>query len=191
MRVPHKTQIRRHIAAMMKTKVDTGGRVYESQPSPRFLGQLPCVCVFYGTEAVEITKGDKSNVREYRKDLRVIVDILAEESIRQGDPEENTSCEDFLDIQGERVETALEEDPYLVISEEGDDLSQGAVLLSSEPYKVAEDADRRVMAQRLTYSVPYLRETSATNKLADFLYYGTEIPEYPLYGAEGEVRNES
>lgn len=205
MKQHHRTTIRRYIQALLLKKMDMGKRIFTNRPSPRFLETLPCVCIHYGPEPANIWRGDEYNVDEYERKLTILVDIILEEQLRPDmDIEENMDAEDLLDSHGLDVENAMDHDHTLGRllddwdDETGEGLSMGSRLISVDPYKIGEDADREIIAQRLTFEVPYLSETILNLRLPDFLYYRVDInkpgfeentvdPE--LISAEGTVRN--
>jgi len=204
MKLHHRTVIRRYIQKLLSNKVDVGKRVYTNRPSPRMLEHLPCICIHYGPEPATAWSGDEYNVDKYERKLRINIDIIVEEQLRPDeDIEKNIDAEDLLDSFGLEVEDEMNHDYTLGRllddwdPEDGDGLSMGSRLITVDPYKIGEDADREIIAQRLTYEVPYISESIRNLRVPNFLYYRVDITKTGvdestvdpvLIAAEGKIK---
>ena len=165
-----RTEIRRYIVAMLKDSLDIGGRVYANRPSPIFLQELPVCLVSFQTEPAKVIVGDRYSPKEYQRDLRVNIDIMVDQPV---DPDtslnESQKAEDYLDFLTWQAEQAMFGDWLLAERLPDYDpnnpcgLTLGMSLISTDPYNVDTDSDRRIIAQRSQFEVPY--ETSAYKDL--------------------------
>lgn len=160
---PHlRTPIRRYLVDLLKSEVDVGGKVFPNRPSPIFLNETPCVLVYFATESAEIIVGDKYNPKEYERTPQVNIDVLSDEVINPAaNPNESQETEDRLDFYSWQIEQAIWGDQLLAKNLDGYDpdnpcgLTLGISLLSNEPYNIDTGSDRRIVAQRNAFSVPY------------------------------------
>jgi len=200
-----RTAIRKYVKKLLKNKVDVGDRIYCNRPSPIFLHELPCVLIFFTAEPVDIIVGDTTNPKEYQRNLRLNIDVITDEPI---DPDlelnESDAAEDVLDAMAWQVEMAMADDwtlskllpGYDPNAQEVNGLSMGTRLVSTDPYNIDTDSERRLAGQRLQFEVPYETPAYTDKKYTDFLEYLAEFYEVKdgevvdnvLTAAEGKVR---
>lgn len=197
-----RTAIRRYAVDLLKGSVDVGGRVYANRPSPVFFDNLPCVLVYFQAEPAEVVVGNQYSVKEYQRNLRLVVDILVEEQVDQSvEHEFNQAAEDLADKLAFEVERAMYRDWTFArqlpgYASEGPDcgLLLGLRLVDTTPYNIDSDGDRRIVAQRIEFEAPYMSAGYVDLKYADFLQYQAELypagagADVPRLESEGDVR---
>ena len=202
---PERTKIRHYVSNMLKGKVDVGDKIFTSRPSPVFISEVPCVLIYFQEETNKIIRGDKHNPHEYERDLKLCVDVLVAENIDpDADVNESLDTEDRLDFLGAQVEHRLGDDwtlsqdlpGYNPNDSESDYLSLGIAHEGTSSYNIDVSAERRISAQRATYSVPYITEAYANKKYSTFEEYKAdflevkdgETQDHVLISAEGEIQ---
>lgn len=180
---PHlRTPIRKYIVELLKQEVDVAGRVFPNRPSPLFITELPCVLVYFASETSKIIVGDLHCPKEYERDARVNIDVMAAEAINPDQEiNENTNTEDLLDYLSWQIEQAINGD-YLLAKNgpEYDEknpcgLTLGISLLSNEPYNVETGSEKRIIAQRNHFSVPYNSTAYREYRYKSFDSYNMKI----------------
>lgn len=173
----HHRQIIREYVQQLLGGLDVVG-VYTNRPTPRFLKQLPTVHIHYGPEPAKVTMGNNYQPDEYERDLVLLVDIVTEDELRPDEPlQTNNHAENFLDSTGWEIEELFKGDVTLGRllddwnPDTGDGLCRGCRLVSVAPYNIQDGSDRELIAQRLTYAVPYLTCGISNTKLVgkDFI----------------------
>lgn len=175
--------IRKYAVQLLKDNVDVGGRVYANRPSALFLEELPCLCVFFETEATEIIAGDRYHVKEYQRDAQLVVCAVVEGDRSPGDVSENGQHgEDFLDYIGFQIEQAFFSDwrfarqlPDFDSNTNFHGLLLGSKLVSVTPYEVDTESERRMLAQDLHWLLPYRTRGYVDKKYKSFDEYKAEI----------------
>lgn len=196
--------IRKYVATMLSQKMDTGGRVFMSRPSPLLLDELPAVCIFWGPEKAEISSGDRYNPREYERTGQLMVDILVEEPRDPQKPgnlaELSQEGEDLVDRLAFQAEVAMMEDPTLGLllpdydPEDGEGLAEAVTLDNSTPYTLPDEKrqDRRVLGMRVQFNVYYSTEAVPNKRHPDFLDYHMDLvaaePAGAAVSGTGKVR---
>ncbi len=199
-----RAEIRRYAVELLKAGVDVGGRVYPNRPSPLFLEELPCVFVFFETEATGIMSGDQYHVREYQRDVQLVVCVVVEGNRAPGDvSDDDQRGDDFLDYMGHRIEQAFFNDRHFARLLPDFDpntnlrgLTLGQRLVSTTPYEVDTESERRMLAQDLHWLIPYRTRGYIDKKYKSFEEYKVEITRVGvtpstvdpvLISAEGEL----
>ena len=171
--------IRKYLLDLLKAGVDVGGRVYSGRPAPRFLQNLPCILISYGPEEIKVISGSDVSPKQYERRFRLNVDIIAQSTVDEegGDPEANDTAEDELDELAGAAEIALSDDWTLGKRlpnwnpEEGNGLSLGLRIMSTDPYNIGTDEEPRIIAHRLTIEVPYETDAYLDKKFRNFGEY--------------------
>lgn len=189
---------------MLLGNVDVKEKIFPNRPSPVFIGETPCVLIYFNEEANKILTGDKYNAKDYQRDFKVNIDILTTECIN---PEEaintNEDTEDLLDFLGEQVENTIAADWTLSKMLKGykpnnlnsEYLSLGISHEGTSAYNIDVDAEQRIAALSLTFSVPYITPAYAEKKPVTFTQYKADFYEVEngqvkdniLLSAEGDL----
>ena len=200
-----RADVRAYVVALLKTSIaEVEERVYASRPSPLFIEELPCICVFFDGEVTEIITGDQYHVKEYQRNAQLVVCIVAEGYRTPGDESEGGQLgDDFLDYLGFSVEQAFFDDRHFARMLPDFDpntnfhgLTLGQRLVSVTPYEVDTDSDVRLLAQDMHWLLPYRTRGYVDKTYEDFEEYKTEIvrvgstpttPDRVLISAEGDT----
>lgn len=198
-----RTAVRHYALSLLKDKIDVGGRVYANRPSPVFLHELPCLLVFFTAEPVDIIVGDTYSPKEYQRNLRLNVDILTEDPDDLEEPlNASQQGEDLLDALAWQVENAFADDwtfakllPGYQTTDTDGGLLMGLRLVSTDPYNLDTNGERRIMAQRLQFETPYETPAYLDKKYSSFSEYQAQFFEVKdgiktdtiLLEAEGEI----
>jgi len=183
--------IRKYLRALLREKIpQVANKVWNGRPSARFLEMLPCIVISYGPETTEIISGDEKSPKLYERKFRLNLDILtrdtADDTADDWDPETNDSAEDEADEIAGEVEKVLADDSTLgrMLAdwdpEEGDGLSLGLRIISTDPYNIPGNVEPRALVQRLTIEVPYETPALIDKKYKSFREYRVDINK-PLY----------
>lgn len=203
--VATRAEIRHYVVDLLKLRIeDVEERVYASRPSPLFLEELPCICVFFETEITDIMVGDQYHVKEYQRNAQLVVCVVTEAYRTPGDASEDGQLgDDFLDYLGLQVEQAFFNDwhfarllPDFDPNTNFHGLTLGQKLVSVTPYEVDTESDRRMLAQDLHWMLPYRTRGYPNREYATFEEYKAEIVrvgststtvDRVLISAEGEL----
>lgn len=168
--------IRHYAKELLKEQVDVGGRVYVNRPSPIFLEETPCVLVYPSTEQNTVISGDEYNPKVYQRNLILNTDVLVTEQIRPDtDYLDNQAADDLLDDLCEQVEKAFHDDWYFfrLLKDYDSAEAQGGLLMgmaqtSTTAYVIDTDGERRIVAQRITWDLPYEDDAFKDKKWPSF-----------------------
>jgi hypothetical protein len=189
---------------MLLDAVDVGGRVFAGRGnSPLLLNELPACMITFAGEDNKMIVGSEFKVKEYQRDLNLVVTLVAEENISDEINTSNTA-EDKLDYLAEQVERAFFDDwrlskrlPQSADLHDGEGLSFGHRITSVASYDVDTEGDRRVVALDIRILIPYNSAGYSKAKLKDWLDYKADIVrvgsnehtvDRVLLGAEGKMR---
>lgn len=159
-----RADIRHYITNLLKNNIPIENRVYANRiNSPIFLEQLPCICVYFEDEQVEMISGSQFRVKEYQKLLTIAITIVVEDIVVNEDNiDESSKGEDYLDYLSEQVERVLFFDWRLARNLDDFDEEQhtngltfGSRLLNTTLYDVETESDRRIIAQTIRFLYPY------------------------------------
>jgi len=197
--------IRQYATNLIKSKVDMGDNVFANRPSPRLLDQLPCVCIFWGSETTKIISGSSYRPLEHERTPILYVDIINDDtSTETSTPAESQANEDYLDDKADIIEREFFDDitfSRLLPGFDPDVVTEGLLygldLTSTEPYLLDEEGDRRIIATRMSWILPHQKETLKDDKkYKDFLQYHADFirpgsdkdtVDRALISAEGDV----
>ena len=172
-----RTAIRHYAVELLKHKVDLGGRVFANRPAPRFLENLPCICVYFEAEPTTTKVGSGNIPKQQERTLTLNVDILTEDPIdSESEIEMSQKGEDFLDEIALQVEMALYDDKFFAKELDGYDpqdidsgLIDGVILTNTIPYGMDSGGDRRIIAQRLQWNAIYETDCFRSGKKLPYL----------------------
>lgn len=199
-----RTAIRRYLIQLITDTVDLKGKVFPNRPSPIFLKEVPCCLIYFESEPAQVIVGDTYNPKQLQRDLRVNIDFLMDEIINPelaGD-NINQDTEDQLDFYSWQAEQAIFDDWRLIKLLPSDHilkkvgLSLGGRLVNCDPYNIDTGSDRRIVAQRNQFEIPYDSDTYKDLKYDDFKAYQADIKRVgfdentvdpTLLGAEGTI----
>lgn len=183
-------EIRNYVVQLLQQKepngkthiIDVGGRVYAERENPVFKQEVPCVMVYFETEACDIFAGDKYNPREYMRKLTLYVDIFVDAGI---DPEtpaaDNCEAEDKLDDLAWDIEQLIYEDHTLgqllkdYDPRNGNGLLEGSHLVNVSPYLVNVAGERKLAAQRMEWALFYRTDAFVQKKQTIFKTFNTKF----------------
>lgn len=140
-----------------KMKLDVGGRIFASRPSPIFDTEVPCALVYFQTESCQTNAG--RNIQD--RVASINIDLLQE--LREG-------LDDELDRLAWQTEIILLSDHTL-----GLDFVNFIELSSTTPYQDNIDGEQYRGITRLTFDVAYWTEVYSPGTLDEFLSFGKEI----------------
>jgi len=201
-----RTKLRHYAVDLLKANIDIKNRIYANRPSPLFLEELPCICVFFETEVTEIIAGDRYHVKEYQRNAQLVVCVVVEANRDPGDESDGGQRgDDFLDYIGHQVEQAFFSDwrfarslPDFDPNTNFQGLTLGSRLMSTTPYEVDTEGERRMLAQDLHWLLPYRTRGYIDKKYKSFTEYKAEIVrvgsteatvDRVLISAEGNLNN--
>lgn len=163
-----RTAIRTYAWDMLKAEVtDVNGKVFLNRPNPMLLDELPCINVYFNSEANEVTEGDLYVPHLYDRSLNITIDILREQPI---DPDSQRRVEDELDHTAREVERAFAIDNFFQMRLPGytdrndPGLLAGSRLLNTTPDTINLDNDRVIACQSLVFDLTYLDEAFIMKK---------------------------
>ena len=201
-----RTAVRKYAVELIKANVDVGERVFPNRPSPIFATETPCVLVYFAAEPMDIIVGDQYNPKEYKRNLRLNIDILDTETVNPAaDINKNSGVEDILDTLAWQIENAMADDYQFAKNLKGfnpngnyESLLLGSRIVSTDPYNIDLSGEERIVAQRIQYELPYETPNYLDKKYpyftdfyAQFNYVkdGEDTGEI-LLEAEGKIQND-
>lgn len=180
-----RTLIRKYIIALLKKHVDIGGRVYGNRPDPVFLDELPVCLVHFDNEPAEVLVGDRYSPTTYQRNAILNVDFMVDQTAEPKiHPDQEDEAETLLDFFSYQTEVALFEDETLARELPGYDpddvkthtgLTLGMRLISTNPYNVDTESERRIVGQRLQVEIPYETNAYANKRLKTFKSFKADI----------------
>lgn len=201
-----RSAVRKYAIKLLKDNVDVGKKVFPNRPSPIFASEVPCILVYFAAEPTDIIVGDQYNPTEYKRNLRLNIDILNVETVNPAaDINENTGVEDILDTLAWEVENAMADDYQFAKNLKGYEpnkqyasLLLGSRIVSTDPYNIDLSGEERIVAQRIQYELPYETPNYLDKKYPYFTDYyaqfnyvkdGVDTGEI-LLEAEGKLKND-
>jgi hypothetical protein len=179
-----RAKIRHYLAALLRDNVDVGRRVFVNRAkSSLFLNELPAVNITFSDEENKVILGDEFFPKSYRRNAAVIVTIVVEDIIAEGEElNESEKGEDFIDFLSMQVEHAIQSDwrfakrlPGFDADRPSGGLTWGHQITGSSLYEVEIENERKIIAMDIRIVFPYETESIPEMRLPDFKTYKADI----------------
>jgi hypothetical protein len=146
--------------------------VFQVRPNSLSYTQLPAVCVYFASENLEVSEGDRYIPDQYDRNLLLAVDIFAEQP---NDPDSVVRVEDELDSIGRVIEQAFFDDYFFtkrLSTYTGGNADPGllarTLLRSVTPYQTEGGSDRVISGQVQQWELAYI-DDALVEKKAEFI----------------------